>query len=265
MKWFILVTVVLIIGAGIVSVFVSGHNQTVKERADSIYRDEVALGDTIDATNTATGTDTTLQTDVEVDSTVSEDIFGPELFPLNQEVCEYPVDTKMVEDIINESGLLNNGYEYTTTDGQFEKSSWYTAVTSLGRWNACGKSITLAHKPVEAITSVYDFVPLFGSQGWSDESNQEIRIGNYTVGVSLNHAGGPSGSDSVYMRTSTGSDAYVEFLVVQDFVGRYGEEDGMKSCPCSQEYTFFISEQYPLKNLLPRAEAEYRKDHNLAP
>jgi hypothetical protein len=232
---------------------------------DSIYLDDVTLGEVIDVEDTVMVTNTNVQTDVVVDSTVSEDIFGPELFPLNQEVCEYHVDTKMVEDIINESGLLNNGYEYTTVDGQFEKSSWFTAVTSIGRWNACGKSITLIHSPVEVVVSSYDVAPYLGSQGWSSKPNQEIRIGNYMIGVSLNHAGGPGGTDDVYMRTSSGSDPYIEFLVFQDFVGRYGEEDGMKACPCSQEYTFFISEQYPLKNLLPRAEAEYRKDHNLAP
>jgi hypothetical protein len=265
MKWLVTGTVALIIVAGMVGVFASRHDQSVKESTDSLYRDDVALGDAIDATNTEIVTDRTVQTDAEADDIEQEGIFGPELFPENQEVCEYPVDTKMVGDIITESGLLNKEYAYTTMDGQFEKSSWFTAGTSLGRWNACGKSITLVHPPVEAIISSYDAATYLGSHGWSSKPNQEIRIGNYTIGASLNHAGGSGGTDEVYMRTSSGSDAYVEFLVVKDHVSRYGEEDGMKSCPCSQEYTFFISEQYPLKNLLPRAEAEYRKDHNLVP
>lgn len=265
MKWLVTATAALILGAGIVGAYVWRYDQTVKESTDSMYRDDVALGDPIDATNTVTVTDPTVQTDVEVDDTMPKDIFGPELFPEDQEVCEYPVDTKMVEDIIGESGLLNMGYEYTGTDGQFENSSWFTAITSIGRWNACGKSITLKHPLVETIDSTYDIAPILESQGWSYSPNQKIRIGNYAIDVSLNHADGPSGSDYVYMRTSSGSDAYIEFLVLQEFVGQYGEEDGMKSCPCSRQYTFFLSEQYPLKNFLSRAEAEYRKDHNLIP
>jgi hypothetical protein len=168
--------------------------------------------------------------------------------------CLRTVDISIVQALIQNCKYLENGYVIVPPEKQTEWTTWYTAWTGIGHWYLCGKTVTIEElEPHEYTHDDESDTNRLLELGWPVFTDEHVLIGKYKVGLSLMHAGGPSGSDDVYVRTSNKLDPYIEFLVVRSKFLRYGEEDGMRSCPCKKRYTFFISEQYKLNDLLPLA------------
>lgn len=164
--------------------------------------------------------------------------------------CMYVIDDVVLRTIVG-LGIHSPKIVDVLKDSVIEKTSWYTAISEIGNWYSCGKKLTLSFDEGDGTSVDYEALT---NDGWNRQLSQDLQIGTYIVPLTMMVSGGASGSTDIFMRTSTGATPTVQFLVVNQRLLRLYEEDGVRTCPCREEYIIFLSESYPYGNLLPLVE-----------
>ena len=164
--------------------------------------------------------------------------------------CMYVIDDVVLRTIVG-LGIHSPKIADVLKDSVIEKTSWYTAISEIGNWYSCGKKLTLSFDEGDETSVDYEALT---DDGWNRQVSQDLQIGTYIVPLTMMVSGGASGSTDIFMRTSTGTTPTVQFLAVNQRLLRLYEEDGVRTCPCREEYIIFLSESYPYGNLLPLIE-----------